>query len=717
MKKISKLGLLLSLVFTTSWPLASINQTSRAYSAREELLTVENLSEDKRLEFSDSKCTTLSSEVEAIKETSPSFLTRKETTIAYVGALAVELQAAKDAAIAEINALVNGLDETKYSTGDWQTILDAQAQAIANINAATTVFDVNEAKEIGIAIINAILTLEEVEALELQAIKDAAKAEINAAVDALDPEEYTEDEWQEILDAQAKALQSIEDAIELDEVKTAKDLGIEEIQAVTPTANLEEVTMWPVIIFLGILIIIEMLIVVLKKRDDNKKKNEKKAASSLIPLIPVLATIFDPAGWLIVVIIEVVIILALFGVIIYTFSKKDDDQVEKIVEKETTIIKETVIEKETVVAPTVTPVAAPVVSVTPVAAPVPEGVGIMYDYSFLSRLHLNDEETDARYNELKNHLLSYEGVSDNVSWKQETFVYKGKMVARLRLQGKTLRVFLSVDPKTLDSKYHIEDKSDIKSLASTPTLQIVKGPRQLAHAMQLVDLSMKELGGEKLREYEVKDFTVKKINRERLIEMKLIRILGNSGEFASIKEAAVFDKPKPQVVPVVTPLPEEDKVIYDYSFMSRLHLNDEETDARYNELKNRLLSYEGVSTNMSWKQETFVYKGKMVARLRLQGKTLRVFLSVDSKTLDPKYRVDDKSDIKSLSSTPTLQIVKGPRQLAHAMQLVDLSFEELKGQKINDYKPQKFTVKKLKRETLIEMGLIKIQRGEFTSKD
>ena len=66
---------------------------------------------------------------------------------------------------------------------------------------------------------------------------------------------------------------------------------------------------------------------------------------------------------------------------------------------------------------------------------------------------------------------------------------------------------------------------------------------------------MKELGGEKLREYEVKDFTVKKINRERLIEMKLIRILGNSGEFASIKEAAVFDKPKPQVVPVVTPLP------------------------------------------------------------------------------------------------------------------------------------------------------------------
>ena len=88
-----------------------------------------------------------------------------------------------------------------------------------------------------------------------------------------------------------------------------------------------------------------------------------------------------------------------------------------------------------------------------------------------------------------------------------------------------------------------------------------------------------------------------------------------------------------------------------------------------------------------------------------------------SKSLDSKYRVEDKSDTKSLSSTPTLQIVKGPRQLAHAMQLVDLAMGELEGQKLEDYKPQKFTVKKMKRETLIEMNLIKVQNGEFTNKD
>lgn len=64
-----------------------------------------------------------------------------------------------------------------------------------------------------------------------------------------------------------------------------------------------------------------------------------------------------------------------------------------------------------------------------------------------------------------------------MSWKQETFTYKGKMMVMLRLQGKTLRVFINVDPSRLGPKYHFEDKRLVKSLSSTPTLQIVKGPR------------------------------------------------------------------------------------------------------------------------------------------------------------------------------------------------------------------------------------------------
>ena len=67
----------------------------------------------------------------------------------------------------------------------------------------------------------------------------------------------------------------------------------------------------------------------------------------------------------------------------------------------------------------------------------------IYNYSFTSRLHLNDKETDLLYNDLKNHLLSYEDVSSNIIWKQESFLYKRKMIAKFKLQGKTMRVFLA----------------------------------------------------------------------------------------------------------------------------------------------------------------------------------------------------------------------------------------------------------------------------------
>jgi len=56
---------------------------------------------------------------------------------------AAELAAAKAAKIAAINAVTNGLDEADYTTGSWQALQTAMSDAISQVNAATTVDEVN----------------------------------------------------------------------------------------------------------------------------------------------------------------------------------------------------------------------------------------------------------------------------------------------------------------------------------------------------------------------------------------------------------------------------------------------------------------------------------------------------------------------------------------------------------------------------------------------
>lgn len=231
------------------------------------------------------------------------------------------------------------------------------------------------------------------------------------------------------------------------------------------------------------------------------------------------------AGGIIAIVLAVIIVLIVGGYLIYLLLQnrepvkkevKDKPIVEKketpkVVEKKE--ISEVVIEEK----PTET---KPKVVVPETTKPQKE----MLNYSFKSRLHLADSETANRYNDLKNHLLSYEGVTNNMSWKQETFVVKGKMVAKLRLQGKSLRVYFGLDPNDyVDTKYNLSDQSASKTHESTPSLLVVKGPRLLQYSLELVDDYMKANEIEVDETYKAKDYKEKPLTKEKLIKMDLIK--------------------------------------------------------------------------------------------------------------------------------------------------------------------------------------------------
>ena len=155
---------------------------------------------------------------------------------------------------------------------------------------------------------------------------------------------------------------------------------------------------------------------------------------------------------------------------------------------------------------------------------IPTGPKTILKYSLQARLHLADERTLDFYDMLKNHILSYRGVRNNISFKQETFVALGKLVLKLRLQGKTMRLYFGLNSKDFeDTKYNLKDISNFTSHATTPSLFTVRGSTGIKHAMQLIDIWMKQKGIEKNQEYKAVDYKQKKMSKYELIQIGLIK--------------------------------------------------------------------------------------------------------------------------------------------------------------------------------------------------
>lgn len=141
------------------------------------------------------------------------------------------------------------------------------------------------------------------------------------------------------------------------------------------------------------------------------------------------------------------------------------------------------------------------------------------------------------------------------------------------------------------------------------------------------------------------------------------------------------------------------------SFKSKL-IQNQSAQPYYNEIKNALLSYTKVSARMSQQCETFRNEGKVVAKLNFAGKTLVVYLTLDVKQLDSKYRVDDVSDKKSYIDTPCKVKITSNRQLKYALELIEQNASSLE-LTAKEIKAVDYSMPYQTDEQLIELGLIK----------
>lgn len=117
-----------------------------------------------------------------------------------------------------------------------------------------------------------------------------------------------------------------------------------------------------------------------------------------------------------------------------------------------------------------------------------------YKRSFRAKIIESADAVKESYFALKNALLSYAGVNSQINWSNDRFFMAGETVARISVRGKTLCLYLDLDPAAYPaSVYHQRTVGDTKQYEKTPMMVKVKSATALKRALQLVAILMERL--------------------------------------------------------------------------------------------------------------------------------------------------------------------------------------------------------------------------------
>ena len=121
-----------------------------------------------------------------------------------------------------------------------------------------------------------------------------------------------------------------------------------------------------------------------------------------------------------------------------------------------------------------------------------------YNRSFIARIIQSTDDQKEYYGRVKTALLSYAKVNSNMAWGAERFNKGRETIARFKIRGKTLCLYLALNPTDYQySVYHHIDVSDNKSMHGTPMMVKIKSPRGVNKAIRLIDEMLEQRQGVK----------------------------------------------------------------------------------------------------------------------------------------------------------------------------------------------------------------------------
>ncbi|MDE6189025.1 MAG: uL15 family ribosomal protein, partial [Clostridia bacterium] len=128
-------------------------------------------------------------------------------------------------------------------------------------------------------------------------------------------------------------------------------------------------------------------------------------------------------------------------------------------------------------------------------------------YTYPVKLKLSNDTVKGFYTDLKNEFLSY-GIKSRISKTKENFNFSRDNIARLCIRGKTMKLYIALDPNELDNSYfHHKDAGEKKTYAEIPTMVRIKSRKSVAKSKELIAMLAEKLELKKKRRFQPKDFS------------------------------------------------------------------------------------------------------------------------------------------------------------------------------------------------------------------
>ena len=126
---------------------------------------------------------------------------------------------------------------------------------------------------------------------------------------------------------------------------------------------------------------------------------------------------------------------------------------------------------------------------------------------YTNKLCLAESDLKSNYNIIKNAILKYAKVRSRISANYESFRKGRKLLVRFNILGKTLRVYLALDPNEYPvTVYHQRDEGSKRKYELVPMMLRVRSPRSVRNAVKLIDELMEKEGIALAKNYEEVDY-------------------------------------------------------------------------------------------------------------------------------------------------------------------------------------------------------------------
>ena len=137
------------------------------------------------------------------------------------------------------------------------------------------------------------------------------------------------------------------------------------------------------------------------------------------------------------------------------------------------------------------------------------GLVIRLKKSFTAKLKQSEERIKGYYSDIKNALTSYKKINSNVSWHGDRFNFGRETVAKMAICGKTLCLYLALDPENPELKqtvYHQKNVGDQRAHEATPFMVKIKSDAAAKKAVRLVSILAESKGAVAKGDFEAVDY-------------------------------------------------------------------------------------------------------------------------------------------------------------------------------------------------------------------